>query len=100
RLRTSLTFTVRPKPRSMPLDLLSKASNPMRASRSVVRCATTGPMYWTVVWSLCLLGLLGSFTLRGLGLGVDMLVAAVWRGGGLLGSGVGLRGRGCAAAGD
>jgi hypothetical protein len=33
-------------------------------------------MYWTAVWSLCLLVLLGSFTLRGLGLGVDMLVAA------------------------
>src|SRR5262249_52864793 len=29
-------------------------------------------MYWMVVWSLCLLGLLGSFTSRGLGLGVGM----------------------------
>src|SRR5215467_9929443 len=36
--------------------------------RLVVRFGTRGFMSWMVVWSLCLLGLLGSFTSRGLGL--------------------------------
>src|SRR6266699_681492 len=49
RLRISPIFTVRPKLRSMPLDLLSKVSSPVRASRSVVLCPTTGSMYWAVV---------------------------------------------------
>ena len=47
-----------------------------RVCRLVVRSGTREFMYWMVVWSLCLLGLLGSFTLRGPGLGGDMLVAA------------------------
>src|SRR5262249_52277387 len=89
----------RPKPRSMPLDLLSKVSNPMRASRSGVLCPTTGFMSWTMVWSLCLLGLLGSFTSRGLGLVVGMLGVAGWRRGALLRVGLVLRGAGCTAAG-
>src|SRR6516225_5877889 len=84
RLRTSPIFTVRPKPRSMQLDLLSTVSNPMHASRSGVLCPITRFMYWMVVWSLCLLGLLGSFTLRGLGLVVGMSGVAGWRGDGVL----------------
>ena len=44
--------------------------------RLVVRSGTRAFMYWMVVWSLFLLGLLGSFTLRGLGLVAAMLVAA------------------------
>jgi hypothetical protein len=41
----------------------------------VVRFGTRGFMYWMVVWSQFLLELLGSFTLRGLGLGGAMLGA-------------------------
>src|SRR5262249_25879407 len=44
--------------------------------RLVVRFGTRGFMYWTVVWGLCLLVLVGSFTSRGLGLGGAMLVVA------------------------
>jgi len=33
-------------------------------------------MYWMMAWSLFLLGLLGSFTLRGLGLVAGMLGVA------------------------
>src|SRR5262249_10459165 len=57
-------------------------------------------MYWMVVWSLCLLGLLGSFTSRGLGLGVGMSGGAGWRRRALLRIGVVLRGAGCSAAGS
>src|SRR5262249_14023451 len=67
--------------------------------RLVVRSGTRGFMYWMVVWSLCLLGLLGSFTSRGLGLGVGMSGVAGWGGGGLLGVGLGGRGGGCDATG-
>src|SRR5262249_138025 len=75
-------------------------------------------MSWMVVWSLCLLGLLGSFTSRGLGLGVGMSGGAGagggwclagwgggmwgvggWGGRGLVGIGMVLRGAGCTAAG-
>ena len=45
--------------------------------RLVVRSGTRVFMYWMAVWSLFLLGLLGSFTSRALGLGVDMLGAGV-----------------------
>src|SRR5262249_16121670 len=83
----------------MQLDLLSTVSNPMRASRSGVLCPITGFMSWIVVWSLCLLGLSGSFTSRGLGLGVGMSGVAGWGGGGLLWVGVGVGGGGWAAAG-
>src|SRR5256885_172467 len=99
RLRISPIFTVRPKLRSMPLDLLSKVSSPVRASRSVVLCPTTGSMYWTVVWSLYLLVLSGSFTLRVLGLGGGMLGAGVGGGSALLRTALVLRGAGCTAAG-
>src|SRR5262245_3737712 len=44
--------------------------------RLVVRFGTRGFMSWMVVWSLCLLGLLGSFTSRGLGLA---WVCRAWR---------------------
>src|SRR5262249_61561995 len=71
-----------------------------RACRLVVRFGTRGFMYWMVVWSLCLLGLLGSFTSRGLGLVVGMLGVAVWRRSGLLGVGVGVGGGRCSATGD
>src|SRR5262249_39828217 len=83
----------------MQLALLSTVSNPMRASRSGVLCPITGFMYWMVVWSLCLLGLLGSFTSRGLGLGVGMSGVAGWGGGGLVGGGWGWGGGGWVAAG-
>src|SRR5215472_10609227 len=56
-------------------------------------------MYWMVVWSRFLLGLLGSFTLRGLGLGAAMLGAVVGRRSVLLRTGMVLRGAGCTAAG-
>src|SRR6516225_7589028 len=56
-------------------------------------------MYWMVVWSLCLLGLLGSFTLRGLGLVVGMSGVAGWRVSALSRIGMVLRGAGCTAAG-
>src|SRR5262249_44222814 len=69
-------------------------------SRLVVRFGTRGFMYWTVVWSLCLLVLLGSFTSRGVGLGGDMLVVAVCRAGALVWSGLVGRGGGCTAAGS
>jgi len=46
----------------MQLDLSSKTSRPARRSRSVVRCPTIRCTFWIVVWSLFLLGLLGSFT--------------------------------------
>src|SRR5262249_55072026 len=83
----------------MQLDLLSTVSNPMRASRSGVLCPITGFMSWIVVWSLCLLGLLGSFTSRGLGLGVGMSGVAGWGRGAFLRIGMGVRGAGCTAAG-
>src|SRR5262245_21183693 len=67
--------------------------------RLVVRSGTRGFMYWMVVWSLCLLVLLGRFTLRGPGLGGAMLVVAPWRASGLLRTGLVLRGGGCTAAG-
>src|SRR5262249_33008233 len=70
-----------------------------RACRLVVRFGTRGFMYWMVVWSLCLLGLLGSFTSRGLGLGAGMLGVAGWRRGALFRVGFVLRGAGCTAAG-
>src|SRR5262249_32028556 len=60
---------------------------------------TRGFMSWMVVWSLCLLGLLGSFTSRGLGLGVGMSGVAGWGRGGLLGVGVGVGGGGGTGAG-
>ncbi len=66
--RTSPIFTARPKRRSMPLDLLLKVSKRARTSRLAVLCPTTVFMFWTVVWSLYRLGLLGSFTLRELAL--------------------------------
>src|SRR5712691_1534604 len=56
-------------------------------------------MYWTVVWSLYLLVLLGSCTLRVLGLGAGMLGVGVCRGSALLRTGLALRGAGCTAAG-
>src|SRR5262249_40368854 len=69
-------FTVPPKlPSTYPIGhavMIARAR-----SRLVVRFGTRGFMYWTVVWSLCLLVLLGSFTSRGLGLGGAMLVVAV-----------------------
>src|SRR5262249_62073638 len=67
--------------------------------RLVARSGTRRFMSWMVVWSLCLLGLLGSFTSRGLGLGVGMSGVAGWRGGGFLGGGLGARGGGGAAGG-
>src|SRR5262249_24448175 len=67
--------------------------------RLVVRFGTRGFMYWMVVWSLCLLGLLGSFTSRGLGLGVGMSGVAGSRRRALLRIGMVLRGGGCTAAG-
>src|SRR6266542_2122733 len=70
-----------------------------RACRLVVRFGTRGFMYWMVVWSLFLLGLLGSFTLRGLGLGAGMLGVAGCRRSVLLRIAMGLRGAGCTAAG-
>src|SRR5262249_3860908 len=70
-----------------------------QACQLVAPSGTRGFMYWMVVWSLFLLGLLGSFTLRGLGLGGGMLGVAVWRGGGLLRAALALRGAGCTAAG-
>jgi hypothetical protein len=42
-----------------------------------VRYRTTGFTYWTLVWSLFLLGLLGSFTLLEEGLAGAMLGAGV-----------------------
>src|SRR5258708_22006223 len=68
-----------------------------RACRLVVLCPTTGFMYWTVVWSLYLLVLLGSFSLRVLGLGGGMLGVAVWRGSALWRDRLALRGAGCSA---
>src|SRR5262249_19266105 len=56
-------------------------------------------MYWMVVWSQFLLVLLGSFTLRVLGLGAAMLVAVVLRRSVLLLTGMVLRAAGCTAAG-
>src|SRR5262249_7396716 len=67
--------------------------------RLVVRSGTRGFMYWMVVWSLCLLGLLGSFTSRGLGLVVGMVGVAGSRRSALLRIGLVLRGAGCTAAG-
>src|SRR5262249_27251400 len=67
--------------------------------RLVVRSGTRGFMYWMVVWSRFLLVLLGSFTLRGLGLGAGMSGAAGWGGGVLLGAAMVLRAAGCTAAG-
>src|SRR5262249_61216730 len=83
----------------MQLDLLSTVSNPMRASRSGVLCPITGFMSWIVVWSLCLLGLSGSFTSRGLGLGVGMSGVAGRRRGRFVGVRVGLPGARVAARG-
>src|SRR5262249_8249520 len=82
---------VRPRSPSMQLDLLLRASKAVRASRSAVPSATTGSTFWMMAWSQFLLVLLGSFTLRGLGLGVGMLGAAVWRRGALLRAGWVLR---------
>ena len=47
-----------------------------RLFQLVIRFGTRVFMFWMVVWSLFLLGLLGSFTLRGLGLGAGMLGVA------------------------
>src|SRR5262249_18011343 len=70
---------------------------------AVISSAAASPicgfMSWMVVWSLCLLGLLGSFTSRGLGLGVGMSGVAGGGGGGLVVGGMGLRGGGCTGAG-
>src|SRR5262249_62173184 len=72
-----------------------------RVCRLVVRFGTRGFMYWTVVWSLCLLGLLGSFTSRVLGLVGAMLVVAGGPGGVLFRTGFGLGGGGgCPAGGS
>src|SRR5262249_51820056 len=68
-----------------------------RPCRLVVRFGTRGFMYWMVVWSLCLLGLLGSFTSRGLGLGVGMSGVAGRGGGWLFGVWVWLGGAGVGA---
>ena len=46
--------------------------------RLAVRSGTRGFTFWTVDWSLCLLGLLGSFTSRGRG-----WRGAIWGGAGL-----------------
>src|SRR5262249_38692081 len=70
-----------------------------RACRLVVRFGTRGFMYWMAVWSLCLLGLLGSFTSRGLGLVVGMSGVAGGGGGAFLGGGLGRWGGGGAAQG-
>src|SRR6266516_3292347 len=58
-------------------------------------------MSWMVAWSLYLLGLSGSVTLRVLGLGGVVVVwgAGVWRGCAFLSTGLVLRGAGCTAAG-
>src|SRR5262245_3985455 len=71
-----------------------------RPCRLVVRSGTRGFLYWMVVWSLCLLGLLGSFTSRGLGLGVGMSGVAAWPRCALLRRGLALRGARRPAAGD
>src|ERR1700730_10965835 len=70
-----------------------------QACQLVVQSGTRGFMYWMVVWSLFLLGLLGSFTSRVLGLVAGMLVVGVGRGSALLRTGMALRGAGCTAAG-
>src|SRR5262249_49073491 len=66
----------------------------------VVRSGTRGFMYWMVVWSLCLLGLLGSFTSRGLGVGVGMSGVAGRRRRGFVAVRVGLAGAGRSADGE
>jgi len=48
-----------------------------QACQLVVRSGTRVFMSWMVVWRLFLLGSLGSFTLRGLGLGAGMLDVGV-----------------------
>ena len=62
-------FTVRPKRRSMPLDLRSKVSSPVRASRSVVLCPTTR----VYVLDGCLepvpVGVVGELYIAGAGVG-------------------------------
>src|SRR5438034_9703118 len=70
-----------------------------QACQLVVRSGTRGSMYWAVAWSLYLVVLSGSFTLRVLGLGGGMLGAGVCRGSALLRTALVLRGAGCAAAG-
>src|SRR5262249_6456123 len=59
-------------------------------------CACT---FWIVVWSQCLLGLLGSFTFLGRALRGAIWVVGHWRRGALLRIGLAVRGAGCTAAG-
>src|SRR5262249_48569761 len=95
------TCTASPRRRCMSVIFCSTDTLPSRAAAisSGAASPTCGFMYWMVVWSLCLLGLLGSFTSRGLGLGVGMSGVAGWGGGGLLGGGLGGGGAGWAAGG-
>src|SRR5215472_16728111 len=95
------TCTASPRRRCMSVIFCSTETLPSRpaAISSGAASPTFGFMYWMVVWSLHLLGLLGSFTLRALGLGGDMLGAAVLRRSVLLRTAMELRGAGCTAAG-
>src|SRR5262249_25185900 len=95
------TCTASPRRRCMSVIFCSTDTLPSRpaAISSGAASPTCGFMYWMAVWSLCLLGLLGSFTSRGLGLGGGMLGVAGWRRSALLRVGLVLGGAGCAAAG-
>src|SRR5262249_40881331 len=91
--------TDRPRLRSGRRSWLSMTMT-RKHRRLVVRFGTSGFMYWMVGWSQFLLGLLGSFTLRGRGLGAAMLGAGVCRRRVLLRSAGGVRAAGgCTAAG-
>src|ERR1700758_226231 len=95
------TCTASPRRRCMSVIFCSTETLPSRpaAISSGAASPICGFMYWMVVWSLYLLGLLGSFTLRVLGLVGGMLGAGVGRGSALLRTGLALRGAGCTAAG-
>src|SRR5262249_62067169 len=95
------TCTASPRRRCMSVIFCSIDTLPSRpaAISSGAASPTCGFMYWTMVWSLCLLGLLGSFTSRGLGLVAGMSGVAGWRRGALLGVGLGVGGGGCTGGG-
>jgi len=69
-----------------------EVSNPMRASDRASSVQLPGLCFWMVVWSLFLLGLLGSFTLRVVGLGAGYVGRGGLTASVLLRTGLGLRG--------
>src|SRR5207253_9105716 len=88
------TCTASPRRRCMSVIFCSTDTLPSRpaAISSGAASPTCRFLYRLVVWSLYLLVLLGSFTLRVLGLGAGVLGVAVGRGSALLRTGLVLRG--------